>query len=62
MIITVGEFKRLLDEYDDSLELSFSGLEYHRLFEKGDKNLEVEFEEKIFKDKTGQTRVQEEEH
>lgn len=60
MIITAGEFKRILDEYDDELELSFSGLEYHRVIRKGDKHLEVEFEEKIFKDKTGQPRVEEE--
>ncbi|WFF41480.1 hypothetical protein EVC62_08165 [Salinicola endophyticus] len=57
MIITVGEFKRLLDAYDDSLELSFSGLEYHRLKQKGDAHLEVEFEEKVFKDKQGHTRI-----
>lgn len=60
MIISVGEFKRLLDDYDDDLELSFSGLEYHRLKQKGDKHLEVEFEEKIFKDKTGHTKIHDE--
>ncbi|WP_251976102.1 hypothetical protein [Salinicola avicenniae] len=60
MIITVGEFKQLLETYDDQLELSFSGLEYHRLRQKGDKHLEVEFEEKVFKDKLGHTRVYDE--
>ncbi|MDH4571760.1 hypothetical protein [Salinicola acroporae] len=62
MIINVGEFKRLLDEYDDQLELSFSGLEYHRLRQKGDKHLEVEFEEKIFRDKTGHIDIHDEGH
>ncbi|OLO05831.1 MULTISPECIES: hypothetical protein [Salinicola] len=62
MIITVGEFRKLLEEYDDELELSFSGLEYHRLGRRGDKHLEVEFEEKIFKDKLGHTKIFDEKH
>ncbi|GHB11941.1 hypothetical protein [Salinicola rhizosphaerae] len=62
MIITVGDFRELLEQYDDQLELSFSGLEYHRLIQKGEKHLEVEFEEKVFKDKTGRTRIHDEEH
>ncbi|MAM56518.1 MAG: hypothetical protein CMN25_04205 [Salinicola sp.] len=60
MIITVGEFRKLLEAYDDQLELSFSGLEYHRLKQKGDKHLEVEFEEKVFRDKTGHVNIHDE--
>mgnify|MGYP001178551276 FL=1 len=60
MIITVGEFRKLLEEYDDQLELSFSGLEYHRVRAKGDKHLEVEFAEKVFKDKVGHVKVRSE--
>ncbi|WP_110650234.1 hypothetical protein [Salinicola peritrichatus] len=62
MIITVGDFKRMLDEFDDQLELSFSGLEYHRISQTGDKLVQVEFEEKVFKDKTGHIQVHSEKH
>ncbi|MGQ7244369.1 hypothetical protein ACUN9V_13030 [Salinicola sp. V024] len=62
MIITVGEFRKVLEEYDDDLELSFSGLEYHRVPAKGEMHLEVEFEEKIFRDKVGHIKVHGEKH
>jgi len=62
MIITVGEFRKVLEEYDDDLELTFSGLEYHRVQARGEKHLEVEFEEKVFKDKVGNIKVHDEKH
>lgn len=62
MIITVGEFKRKLEAFDDQLELSFSGLEYHRIAQNGDKLVQVEFEEKVFKDKAGRIQIHREEH
>ncbi len=45
--ITVGEFKELLDGYSDDTVLYFNGLDFYRLKLRGEKFLNVEFNQTI---------------
>ncbi|MDW0357821.1 hypothetical protein Q8G38_00665 [Halomonas venusta] len=58
MNLTVGEFKKMLEAYDDGDELSFSGLDFYRLKRRGDDLVQVEFNEHVYKDsKTGKVVI-----
>lgn len=48
MEITVGEMKAQLSEHSDDLALYFGGLEFNRLKQRGDKLLQVEFEQNVY--------------
>lgn len=58
MDLTVGEFKKMLEAYDDGDELSFSGLDFYRLKRRGDDLVQVEFNQHVHKDsKTGKAVI-----
>ena len=58
MDITVGEMKEMLEGWPDDMELSFNGLEFYRLKQRGEKLLQVEFNQFVYKDKkTGNVMV-----
>ncbi len=52
-IITVGEFKRMLKGCNDDVELYFSGLDFYRLKMRGDKLLQVEFNQQVYRNSEG---------
>ncbi len=48
MEITVREMKAQLSMYPDDLVLYFGGLEFNHLKQRGDKLLQVEFEQNVY--------------
>ncbi len=56
--MTVGEFKDLLKDWPDDFELTFSGgLEFSRLKKRGEKLVDVEFNQTVYKDEDGKWYV-----
>ncbi|WP_421173899.1 hypothetical protein [Aeromonas enteropelogenes] len=51
MNITVGELKRQLALWSDDTEVSFSGLDFYRLKGRGEKLVQIEFNQMVYKDK-----------
>ncbi len=49
--ITVKELKQLLNAYSDDSVLYFGGLDFYRLKQRGDKLVQVEFNQTVYKDK-----------
>lgn len=49
IIKTVGDLKRDLVIYPDDMELYFEGFVYYRTKQRGDKLLQIELNEKIYK-------------
>ena len=57
--ITVGQLKEMLAGFDDSDELSFSGLDFYRLKRRGDDLVQFEFNQHVYKDSaTGKVKVE----
>ena len=50
MDITVGELKKMLTLYSDDTEISFSGLDFYRLKTRGEKLVQFEFSQQVYKD------------
>ena len=48
MEITVGDLKRMLETHDDDAVLSFSGLDFYRLKQRGPKLVQVEFNQSVY--------------
>ena len=48
--ITVGDLKRMLGAYPDDAELSFSGLDFYRLKQRGEGLVQVEFNQLVYKE------------
>jgi hypothetical protein len=46
-LITVGELKLHLEVYSDDCELDFSGLDFYRLKSRGEKYVQVEFNQTV---------------
>lgn len=51
--ITVGDFKRELSIFDDDAVLDFSGLDFYRLKLRGEKHVQVEFNQHVYRDGSG---------
>lgn len=56
--ITVGQLKRHLEGYEDSDELSFSGLDFYRLKRRGPGLVQVEFNQSVYRDSKGRVVVE----
>lgn len=56
--ITVGQLKEELALYSDDTELSFSGLEFYRLKMRGDKLVQVEFNQSVYLNDKGDVVVE----
>jgi hypothetical protein len=53
MEITVGMFRKLLSGFDEDCVLYFGGLDFYRLKLRGDKLLQVEFDQTVYRDNKG---------
>jgi hypothetical protein len=56
--ITVGRLRQELKMFDDDTELSFGGLEFHRVKSRGDNLVQIEFNELVYLDASGRVVVQ----
>lgn len=56
--ITVGMLRDQLKIYPDNYELDFSGLEFYRLKQRGPELVQVEFNEQVYRDKSGRVVVE----
>ena len=55
--ITVGDLKRDLSLYDDDTEVSFSGLTFYRLKQRGSKLVQVEFGQSVYRNFSGSVTI-----
>lgn len=55
--ITVGMLRDALAMYPDDHELSFSGLEFYRVKQRGPDLVQIEFNEHVHRDETGRVVV-----
>ena len=46
--ITVGDLKAALEAYPDNYNLDFSGLTFYRLKQRGEKHVQVEFNQQVY--------------
>ncbi|WP_417446318.1 hypothetical protein [Kangiella sp.] len=51
MKITVGEMKEMLQGWPEDMELYFNGLDFYRLKQRGEKLLQVEFNQLVYEEK-----------
>lgn len=58
MKITVGELKRMLAVHNDEDELSFSGLDFYRLKQRGPDLVQVEFDQQVVTDDDGRVYIE----
>lgn len=56
--ITVGEFKEMLSHWPDDMWLDFSMLDFYRLKQRGEKLLQVEFNQLVYRDKSNNVVVE----
>jgi hypothetical protein len=52
-MITVGELKKHLSLYKDDCEITFSGLNFYRTKTRGEKLVQIEFDETIHRNNEG---------
>ena len=57
MDITVKEFKELLEHHDENLPLTFSGLSFFRLKDRGG-DVQVEFNQSVYRDDEGNVVIE----
>jgi hypothetical protein len=58
MEITVGDLIRMLQDYPEDASLSFGGLVFYRLKQRGDKLVQVEFNQPVYTTKAGEVVVE----
>lgn len=56
--ITVGDLRRDLALYPDTYEVSFSGLQFYRVKQRGPDLIQIEFDEQVYRDGNGQVVVE----
>lgn len=56
--VTVGEFKEMLSAYPDDMWLDFSMLDFYRLKQRSGDLLQVEFDQRVYRDAAGRVVVQ----
>ena len=52
-LLTVGELIQQLSVFDKDAEVSFSGLDFYRLKLRGEKLLQVEFNQSVYRNSEG---------
>lgn len=55
---TVGELRQELAVFDDDDEVDFSGLDFYRFKMRGEKLVQCEFNQPVYRDKKGRVVVQ----
>ena len=58
MSITVGELKELLEGFTDDTELYFSGFDFYRVKRRGEKVVQIEFNQQVYKDSSGKVVIE----
>ncbi|GGQ19074.1 hypothetical protein [Shewanella litoralis] len=59
MTLTIGDLKEMIRLYDDDTEIFFGGLDFYRLKMRGDKLVQVEFNQTVYKEnETGNVIVE----
>lgn len=56
--ISVGQLRQEFEGVPDDWQVSFSGLEFYRTKVRGDKLIQIEFNEPVYLDDTGRVVVQ----
>ncbi len=56
--ITVGDFKKMLNAYEDDMWLDFSMLDFHRLKQRAPDLVQVEFNQTACRDEQGNVVVE----
>ena len=56
-VITVGELRQHLSLFDDDYTLDFSGLEFYRTKLRGEKHVQIEFSESVYRNLDGKVIV-----
>jgi hypothetical protein len=56
--ITVGELKQHLAIYKDHYEISFGGLEFNRVKQRGDTLIQIEFIQQVYLNQEGKVVVE----
>ena len=56
--ITLGEFRQHLEAYPDDYEIYFSGLDFYRIKQRGEKLIQVEFNQQVYLDEQGNVVVE----
>lgn len=54
---TVGDLIRELRVFSDDCEVEFSGLDFYRFKMRGDKLLQIEFNQQVYRDDDGKVHV-----
>ena len=57
-LITVAVLKAHLSAYPDDTELDFSGLDFYRLKQRGEKLVQIEFNQQVYRTPEGDVVVQ----
>lgn len=57
-LITVGMLRQQLALYPDNYELDFSGLDFYRLKQRGPELIQVEFNQQVYREKSGRVVVE----
>ncbi|MDB2373631.1 hypothetical protein N9W11_03645 [Psychrosphaera haliotis] len=50
MTLTIGDLKEMIKDYENDIEISFSGLDFYRLKMRADKLVQVEFNQTVYKE------------
>jgi len=56
-LITVGNLIERLSIFDENMKLDFSGLDFHRLKQRGPNLVQVEFNQQVYRDPEGNVVV-----
>ena len=48
-LLTIKDLKNQLSAYEDDCEVDFSGLDFYRLKKRGDKLVQVEFNQQVYR-------------
>jgi hypothetical protein len=58
MEITVGELKKHLENFSDDTVIYFGGLDFHRTKTRGDKLVQIEFNQQVYKTEDGKIVIE----
>jgi hypothetical protein len=52
-VITIGDLKQYLAAYPDNYEIDFCGLTFNRLKQRGEKSVQIEFTQELYRTPEG---------
>jgi Mor family transcriptional regulator len=58
MEITVGELKKHLESFSDDTVIYFGGLDFYRTKPRGDKLVQIEFNQQVYKTEDGKVVIE----